>query len=128
MFDVRCFPSFLKIQSNVHRVRRMRQRTDGNEIHTGFRNRLNAGQIHAAAGLGLRAAFDLLHRQPQLHWVHVVEQNDVRARGGGLPGLLQRVSLDLDFQLRIFFARAPRLPESATEIGVRRLSLHGPSC
>ena len=43
-----------------------------------FGNRADVCQIHAAAGLGLRAAFDFLHRQPQLYRVHVVEQNDVR--------------------------------------------------
>jgi len=42
-----------------------------------------------------------------LHGIYVVEQDDVCACGGGLLGLLQRLGLDLDFQLRKFFARAP---------------------
>ncbi len=47
-----------------------------------------------------------LHRQPQLHQVHVVEQDDVRARVGRLLHLLQRVGFDLDFQFRESCARA----------------------
>ena len=84
----------------------MRERADGNEIHAGPGNGADVRQIHAAAGLGLRAAFDFLHRQPQLNQVHVVEQNDVRARLGGLLDLFQGVGFDLDFQFRKFFARA----------------------
>ena len=84
----------------------MRERADGNEIHAGLGNGADGGQVHAAAGLGLGAALDFLHRQPQLHRVHVVEQDDVRARVGGLLDLFQRVGLDLDFQLREFCARA----------------------
>ena len=104
----------------------MRERADGNEIHAGFGNRLDAGQVHAAAGLGLRAALDFLHRQPQLHRIHVVEQNDVRARVGGLLDLFQRVGLDLDFQSRKFFARAPDRRRDG--VGLLRLAARRGGC
>ena len=55
--------SSFKIQSDVHRSRRMRERADGNEIHTGLGNRANGFQIHTAAGLGLCAAGNNFHRR-----------------------------------------------------------------
>ena len=84
----------------------MRQRADRDEIHAGLGDGADAGQSHAAAGLGLRAALALLHRQAQLHQVHVVEQDDVRARRDRLLDLLQRVGFDLDLELRVFGPRA----------------------
>ena len=84
----------------------MRERADGNEIHAGPGNRADVRQVHAAAGLGLHAAFDFLHRQPQLNRVHVIEQDNVRPRIGGLLDLFQGVRFDLDFEIRIFFPRA----------------------
>lgn len=38
----------LKVESEVHRGRRVRERTDGNEIHPCLRNRAHAVQVHSA--------------------------------------------------------------------------------
>ena len=111
--------SFLKIQSNIHRARRMRERADGNEIHAAAGNGMDVSGVYAAAGLSPRVALDLLHRQPQLNRVHVVEQNEVRAGIGGLFGLLQSIGLDFNFQLGKFFTR----PRHGGGDGVRFLVL-----
>ena len=84
----------------------MRERANGNKIDTCFGNGANICQVHTAAGFGFRAAFDFFHRKPQLHWIHVIEQNDVRACIGGLRDLFQCVGLDPNLQFRKFFTRA----------------------
>ena len=70
------------------------------------RDGADVGQIHAAAGFGLRAAFAFLNRQPQLDGVHVVEQDDVRSRLHRLLDLVQRVGFDFNLELADNLARA----------------------
>src|ERR1022692_2445685 len=64
VLNVECFVSFLKIQSDVHRPRRVRERADGNEVPARIGNRAHTPKIHTAAGFGLRTASDFLHREP----------------------------------------------------------------
>ena len=84
----------------------MRQSADGNVIHARFSDLPDRAQVHPAAGLGFCLAFGLLHGHPHLHEVHVVQQDDVRARSQGLLHLLQSVGLDFDRALWVLIARA----------------------
>ena len=96
-----------KIQSNVHRTRRVGERADGNKIHARPGNRMDGFQIYTAAGFGLHAAIDNFYSLPQLFQIHVVQQYEIRAGIHSLFDLFQSVGLDLDFQHRKFFPRAP---------------------
>jgi hypothetical protein len=84
----------------------MRKRADGNKIHAGRGNRADGFQVHAAAGLGFRAAFHNFYSLPQLFQIHVVQQYEIRAGIHSLFDLSQRIGFDLDFEFRKLFARA----------------------
>ena len=77
----------------------MGQRADGNEVHSGPGNFANRLQCHAAAGLRLGSATNLLHGFAEFVAAHVVEQDDVRAGLGCGLGVIDRVCLDLNFKL-----------------------------
>ena len=83
--------SAFKIQRDIHRARGMRQRAYGNIVDTGLRDGMNRGQIHTAARLGFRATANPRHRQPKLHEIHVIQQNDIGAGGDGVVHLIKRV-------------------------------------
>ena len=68
----------------------MRQRPDGNPVHAGLGDGAHGVEPHAAARLGPRAAGNQPHRLAQLGGRHVVEEDNVRTRVGGLREDLPR--------------------------------------
>jgi hypothetical protein len=95
---------------------------DGNEINPGLRDGANGGKIHAAAGLSFGPAFALLHREPELHERHVVEQNEIGSRRRALFDLFERVRFDFDLELRIFRARGLDGRRNGIRLGVAQRS------
>lgn len=79
---------------------------DGNKIHARQCDVADGLEIHSTARLRQRASSDDLDRRAQLPVAHVVQQDDVRPRIGCLRRLLQRVGLNLDFQLGKLFSGA----------------------
>ena len=84
----------------------MRDRTDGNKIHTRGGDGTNGFQSDAAARFGLRATTDQFYRRPQLRRGHVIKEEDVRTRISRLRDLRERVGLNFHFQFWKFLSSA----------------------
>jgi len=95
-----------KVQADVHGAGGMGDGADGDEIDAGGGDGADGFQVHAAAGFGAGAAGNELYGAAQLGGGHVVEQDDIRARRGGLGDLGEGVRLHLDLEPGEFFARA----------------------
>src|SRR5665213_3311255 len=92
-----------QICTDVEHGRRMRQRTDGEEIDAGCGDVSRGRQGDAAAGFELAAPAagpNQLDRRTNRVFRHVVEQHQIGAGLDRLAHLLDRVAFDFDRQVR----------------------------
>ena len=70
----------IEVQREIHRGRRVRERADGDPVDARLGDHAHRVEVHSPRRLGHSASSDQLHRVAQLMQLHVVEQDDVRAR------------------------------------------------
>ena len=94
----------------------MREGAGGDEVDAGFGDGAYGVEADVAAGLGERAAGDLMHGGAQLVRGEVVEQDGVDA--GGEDGLDLVGTVDMDFVGGGVRERGSGLPASGGECGL----------
>src|SRR5882672_11209151 len=88
--------SRVEIQRDVHGAGAVSEGADADEVHAGFGDGTDGGEVDAATRFGFRATGDQLDRRTEQGRGHVVEQDDVSAGSDGLFDLFERVRFDFD--------------------------------
>src|SRR5438067_1112069 len=83
----------------------MRQRADRDEIDSRLSDLPHGGKIDSAARLRFGAALHKLNGAPQFIGAHIIQQNEISACRERLLNLLDSISFNFDFKLRVLLVR-----------------------